>query len=149
VQVRLGGAGPILTPTVDESVTGFSLAVDGDGQFHHHLGYTLLSPAADGVYLMEMELWSSAAGIAPSRPFWMVFNQNADQEVMDDAAAWALANVQGCPADVNADLFVDAIDYDVFIAAFIGGDPSGDFNLDGFVDAIDYDRFIVRFLSGC
>lgn len=54
-----------------------------------------------------------------------------------------------CPADINADQFVDAIDYDMFISRFLAGTPNADFNGDGFSDAIDYDRFIAAWFRGC
>lgn len=149
VQVRFGPLGPVLSPLTDEPVPGFSLAVSADGQFHHHLGYTLLEPAAPGIYLLELELWSTVPGVGPSRPLWLVINQETDEAIASEAIAWALANVQGCPSDLNQDYFVDAIDYDLFIGAFVSADPLADFNLDGFVDAIDYDRFIARWLAGC
>ena len=54
-----------------------------------------------------------------------------------------------CPADTNADEFVDGLDYDAFIGAFLAGDAAADFNADGFVDGLDYDGFVGHFLAGC
>lgn len=60
------------------------------------------------------------------------------------------ANTKTCLADMNNDTFVDAIDYDTFIGAFIASNSYvADVNGDGFTDAIDYDIFILRFLAGC
>lgn len=59
--------------------------------------------------------------------------------------------VVSCPckrADINCDGFIDAIDYDLFISAWLTNDPSADYNGDEFVDAIDYDLFISDFLAG-
>lgn len=53
-----------------------------------------------------------------------------------------------CPADFNQDEFVDAIDYDLFMNAWLLNSPSADSNGDGFTDAIDYDNFIVAWLLG-
>lgn len=53
------------------------------------------------------------------------------------------------PSDINNDGFVDAIDYDLFISAWLASDISADFNADEFVDAIDYDLFINAWLSNC
>lgn len=54
-----------------------------------------------------------------------------------------------CFSDINRDRFVDAIDYDVFITAWLGLDSIADVNHDEFVDAIDYDNFITAWLAGC
>jgi len=59
----------------------------------------------------------------------------------------------GCPADFNADGFVDGFDYDEFVACFEGaGCPPGrnaDFNGDGFADGFDYDEFVSAFENAC
>ncbi len=54
-----------------------------------------------------------------------------------------------CPADVNGDGFVNALDYDEFAGAFEEGSPDADFNGDGFVNALDYDEFAGAFEGGC
>lgn len=55
-----------------------------------------------------------------------------------------------CAADVNLDGFIDAIDYDLFITAWLASDLFADYNGDEFVDAIDYDAFINDWLAaGC
>lgn len=58
-----------------------------------------------------------------------------------------------CGADFTGDGFVDAFDYDAFVACF-EGDPcppgkTADFTGDGFVDAFDYDAFVGAFEEGC
>jgi hypothetical protein len=55
----------------------------------------------------------------------------------------------GCPADFNADGFVDFFDFDDFVVAFELGDPRSDFNNDGFVDFFDFDDFVAAFEQGC
>ncbi len=58
-----------------------------------------------------------------------------------------------CPADFNADGFVDFFDFDDFVACFEGSPcPPGsspDFNNDGFVDFFDFDDFVTAFETGC
>lgn len=54
-----------------------------------------------------------------------------------------------CLGDFNDDRFVDAIDYDLFIVAWLNGQLSADVNHDGFADAIDYDVFIGAWIGGC
>lgn len=60
------------------------------------------------------------------------------------------ADVRYCNPDINADDFSDAIDYDLFIGAWLLNDVAvADYNGDEFVDAIDYDLFIGDWLNGC
>jgi hypothetical protein len=56
---------------------------------------------------------------------------------------------EGCPADFNADGFLDFFDFDDFVIAFENGAPTADFNADGFIDFFDFDDFVVAFESGC
>jgi hypothetical protein len=87
--------------------TGFNLqTVNADGSIHRHLNSFLWGSddnavpagpgpwgagdgiqAADGIYLLEMELDSSSSSIANSLPFWVVFNNGLDEEVHDAAIA--------------------------------------------------------------
>ncbi|XVJ59262.1 MAG: hypothetical protein HEQ23_07615 [Tepidisphaera sp.] len=58
--------------------------------------------------------------------------------------------VNSCPADFNADGFLDFFDYDAFVTAFETGEgPSADFNGDDFVDFFDYDAYVAAFEAGC
>lgn len=61
----------------------------------------------------------------------------------------AQAAARPCPADFNADRFIDCFDYLDYVAAFEGGDPSADQNEDEFVDYFDYDTFVEFFEVGC
>jgi len=54
-----------------------------------------------------------------------------------------------CPADFNADGFLDFTDFDSFVAAFESGAASSDFNGDGFLDFTDFDAFVAAFEAGC
>ncbi len=54
-----------------------------------------------------------------------------------------------CPADINADGFVNALDYDQFASWFEAGDPQADYNGDSFVNGLDYDAFASNFEAGC
>lgn len=149
IQVKFGPLGPVLSPTDDTPVVGFSMSVASNGQFHHHPGFTLLSPAEDGVYLMELEVWSTEAGLEASRPYWMVFNQNRPQNEEDDALAWARDYLVGCPSDFDQNHFVNGDDFDQFVVAFEAGDIGADFDMNGFVNGDDFDQFIVAFVNGC
>jgi hypothetical protein len=61
--------------------------------------------------------------------------------------------VEPCPADFNADGFIDFFDFDDYIRCFSGlGCPAGaspDFNGDSFVDFFDLDEFVDTFEDGC
>ncbi len=149
IRVKLGPLGPVDSPLTDDPVVGFGMGVNGDGEYHHHPGYTLLAPAADGVYLYEAELWSSAPGVEASRPFWIVFNQNRPAGEHEAAVAWAEDNLVGCPSDFDQNQFVNGDDFDSFAAAFEAGDIEADFDMNGFVNGDDFDGFVAAFAAGC
>lgn len=153
IQVRLGPLGPTLTPTTDTPVTGFSIAANSSGKYHHHLGYTLLAAPGnaqpqDGVYLFEVELFSNQSSVQPSLPFWLVFNQNRTSQEHQVAIDWVSTNLL-CVADFNADGTVDFFDYLDFVAAFSSSESSADFNSDGTIDFFDYLDFVAAFSQGC
>ncbi len=58
-----------------------------------------------------------------------------------------------CAADFNDDGFVDAFDYDAFVACYEGVEcppcRTADVNGDGFGDFFDYDEFVRVFETGC
>lgn len=145
-----------LTPLVDEVVTGFSRGVDSSGttpgRFHHHIGYTLLSPARNGVYLLEFELWSNQPGLGTSRPIWLLFGNNVPQSELEAAATWVRFNLwqPTCGGDLNADGAVDNTDFIAFVEAYFtfACDPPGcpaDFNGDFVVDAGDFAIFAQQY----
>lgn len=149
IRIVLGNLGPVLTPPTDQTVPGFALQVASDGEFHHHLGFTLLPPAADGIYLLELELWSTASGILPSPPYWIVFNQNDSQDHHDAALAWVDANLAGCRSDFDASGFTDTDDFDAFVRAYEAGDFTADVDASGFTDTDDFDTFVRAYEAGC
>ncbi len=53
-----------------------------------------------------------------------------------------------CPVDFNEDCFLDFTDFDLFVEAFEGGDPSADFNGDGFITFEDFDDFVTALEKG-
>ncbi len=146
-----GGALHSETPPDDSTVTGFTIAVGANGQWHRHLEYTLQPPAEQGVYLMEMTLYSTSPLIGASEPFWIVFNQNADPSLVASAADWVVENLASppapCIADFNNDEGVDDLDITAFFAAFEAGDA--DVNGDDGVDDLDISAFFLAFESGC
>jgi len=65
------------------------------------------------------------------------------------STAIILFGAEACAADFNGDGFLDFTDFDDFVFAFEGGDPSADFNQDGFLDFTDFDEFVAQFEAGC
>jgi hypothetical protein len=77
------------TPTTDIVWPGLTFAANpGD---HDHPTWVLNAPATDGVYLMSLKV--SAFGLQDSDEVWIVFGQNADEAMFDEAVEWAEANV--------------------------------------------------------
>ncbi len=97
VRIGFGPVTPVLTPTSDVLTPGFGLAVGSNGEWHRHLDFTLQAPAADGVYLLELNLVGDTPSTQASLPFWIVFNQNADESAHDTAIDWANANLVPAP----------------------------------------------------
>lgn len=139
------------TPETEQVVTGFTLSVGSNGQWHRHLDYTLSSGAPDGVYLLELEIFSTSSSIARSEPFWVLFDQNATAQAMADAATWVQLNYiepAPCPADFNQDGGVDGSDVESFFLAWESGDTPADVNFDGGVDGSDIETFFVAWQNG-
>jgi len=153
MELAFGPLGPVLTPTSDQVVEGFTIRVGSNGQWHRHLEYTLGEPADSGIYLVEMELFSSVPGIGDSEPIWIVFNQGRSEGEVTAAAEWVRDALASCRADFDGDGFVDFFDFDAFAGCFEGGGcPDGrsaDFDGDGFVDFFDFDAFVAAFEQGC
>lgn len=157
LQIKLGpAANTRVTPAADTVVAGFGLSVSSggsnSGEFHHHPGYTLLAPASDGLYLLELELWSTQAGLGTSMPYWMVFSQNESEENLKLAATWVRFNLwkPTCPADLNNDGMVDDSDFVAFVSAYdyLLCDPPGcptDFNGDWMTDDADFSIFAAAY----
>ncbi|MCA9265982.1 MAG: hypothetical protein KDA60_19110, partial [Planctomycetales bacterium] len=86
---RFGSSlGPIYTPATPMVVEGFSLNVAADGSWHRHYDFVLTPPATDGIYLLALSLSSSDPTIEPSKPFYVVFNQNEAESTHDASIAY-------------------------------------------------------------
>jgi hypothetical protein len=96
----------VLTPPTPQVVDGFTLTVAANGEWHRHLEYTLQAPAAMGIYLLQLQLYSNA-DINPSLPFWIVYNQGETEAVHQAATDWVESNLVNPPAcgtsDFNGD----------------------------------------------
>ena len=121
------------------------------GKFHHHLGFELLAPAGDGVYLLELVLWDDAAAVADSQPFYIVFGQNAGADDLADAVAWVEDTLLGepCRADLDGDGTLTIFDFLAFQNLFDAGDLTADFDGDGALTIFDFLSFQNEFDAGC
>jgi hypothetical protein len=131
----------------DGFVPGFSLFVQPDGGYHRHLNFFLDAlpgpPAQPGIYLLELEKTSTMPGIAPSLPFWIVFNYQASEGEHDAAIAWVESELAGnsCPADLNDDGVVSGLDLATLLGAWgpcpVGSDCPADLDGNGSVNGLD------------
>ncbi len=144
-----------VTPPVQQTVEGFTLAVGSNGTWHRHLEYTLVdalggpAPAPGGIYLLTMQIFSNQPSIAPSEPFWLIFDNQADAASVTLAAEWVEINLAGegggptCEYDFNQDENVDLTDAQQMAQVFVGlltpepGWLDGDLNLDENADLTD------------
>lgn len=162
IRIRKSGFGDVLTPASDTLTAGFGIPVSSGGEFHQHLGFTLQSPSGAGIYLLELELWSSAPSIATSEPLWIVFNNDMPEEDHEAAVEWANGNLAppSCPSDVNGDTDSDILDLLDFLDSFgaCENQPApcagssgieADFNADTLVDILDFLDFLDAFGAGC
>ena len=66
-----------------------------------------------GVYLVELELYSTDGAVESSEPFWIVFNNEASEEDHEAAIEWVEENLAGeehCHGDIDDDHDVDVSD---------------------------------------
>lgn len=95
--------GPASVSTSSGFVPGFALPVEDNGEWHEHYEYTLVEGSrgvTDGVFVLKMHLVSDEPGVGRSIPFWLVFNQNADEAIHDGVIDWVAANVVPAPGAV-------------------------------------------------
>ncbi len=93
----LGTPGEEASVNAGGFVPGFFFAqADGLGFIDEHLSHILrgsdiargFSDPSDGVYLLELELFTDAMGIANSDPYWIVFNLNQPEAEHDAAISY-------------------------------------------------------------
>lgn len=94
----LGTPGEEAVVTAGGFVPGFFFAeADSGGFIDEHLSHILLgepnpvrgfADPADGIYLLELELFTDAPGIENSEPYWIVFNLNMSESDHDDAIGY-------------------------------------------------------------
>ena len=124
-------------------VAGFDLAVQADGGWHRHLSMTLLAAAGAaapdaGVYLVPLQAYSTAAGVAASEEYWLVLNGGDTPEnfAAAFAAAEAAMNPPPCVGDLDADGAVGGADLGLLLGDW-GLPGAADLDGDGAVDGAD------------
>jgi hypothetical protein len=138
---------PVLVPggVIDDTA--------GDGSLHRHRFYQLLDNdgngstlPADGIYLFAMQL--RMAGLATSKPIYMVFGTLGSSVAALDAAAVPWVEQQlNLPGDYSRNGVVDAADYTLWrdtlnqTGAGLPADGSGN----QLVDQADYDLWRMHF----
>jgi len=115
----------------DDPVEGFSIAVQPDGGFHKHVDFCMsacpngCTPPPDhddGVYLLNLELFSTDPGVGGSEAFWIVFNYHDTEERFQSAFAWAEENLPAPPCRGDSD-GSGAVDFDDLLAVLDGWGP--------------------------
>ncbi len=154
--VAFASLGPVFTPLCNTVVEGFTLPVASNGTWHRHLEITRLDPDGPGVFVVELELFSTDPSLGASRPFWFVFNDGADEADHDAAAHWVEEHLvpQRCPADFDRDGEVGVADIFAFLTAWFAG-PGGaeswraDFDGSCTADVSDIFAFLAAWFAGC
>lgn len=144
-------------PMTDIFVPGIMFgqaSLDSAASFHHHIQFLLngaLPPMIEGVWLLEMELWSDNTGVEPSDPLYFVFGQGDGESQIADAVSWIEDNLLSTPclADLNADGSLDFFDVSAFLTAYNAQDSSADFTGDGQFNFFDVSAFLSAFTNGC
>ncbi|MFG0241640.1 MAG: GC-type dockerin domain-anchored protein [Phycisphaerales bacterium JB054] len=154
LEMSWGPLGPVTTPLDDSPVPGFTLGVGQSGEFHYHYKFKLTSPAAPGVYLLTLQMWSDDGNIAPSEPIHLLLAQTVNDQAFAEALDWwerngAWCSADACVADFNGDELVDTRDVLAFLNAWSMQDPSADINADGSVDTRDVLAFLNLWTAGC
>lgn len=150
----------ITTPSSDARVAGFQFgSADSGGRFHHHVRYFLepfdpFTPVA-GLWLLQVELWSTNPVVLPSEPVFLIFGSGAVGTSDRDAAIeWVSSNLISGPCTV-ADLAepfdtLDLADIVAFVDAFTTVDLSADVAAPfGVLDLADIVGFVDSFVAGC
>jgi hypothetical protein len=153
--------------------TGFPIQnVDANGGMHKHLWTELQagsSPTpADGIYLFEMRLdllQSNAQtpypGVAPSLPFFVLFDNNEGLSTFQAAQSWVTTNLVPF-GDFNRDRLVNAADISAMMNALTNMSAYqannhltdfdlkafGDINSDGQINNADLQSLLNLFKSG-
>ncbi|MFK7758568.1 MAG: GC-type dockerin domain-anchored protein [Phycisphaerales bacterium] len=156
ITVRAAGQN-ILAPSTDTVVPGIifgQASFDPSASFHHHMQYLLnggLPPMIEGVWMLEIELWSENSSVDNSDPIYLVFGQGEGEAQISDAISWIETNLiaSPCLAEMSGDDSLNFLDVSAFLASFAAQDSRGDFNSDGQFNFLDISAFLAAFSAGC
>jgi len=135
--------GPLSVTVEDRPTPGFALAVQPNGAYHRHFNFVISGAgggAADpGIFLLNLEMFSTDPDMETSDPFWLVFNYEVRESEHGAAIKWVEANLAptGCPTDLTGDDMTDGADLGELLLAWDTSDPDADLNDDGIVDGAD------------
>jgi len=156
MSVAFASLGPTFSPLCNIVVQGFSINIGSNGQWHRHLEFTHEPPSAQGVYVLELELFTTAAQIEDSRPFWIVFNDGASEIEHNEAAEWVSEHFapQLCSADFDRDGTIGVPDIFAYLSAWFAGSPGpegwrADFDGSCSVGVPDIFAFLSAWFAGC
>ncbi|MFN0134106.1 MAG: hypothetical protein ACKVW3_16450 [Phycisphaerales bacterium] len=93
--------GSVTTPLLDppSPIAGLSVVVTPGGfDFHYD---NVLNSTTPGIYLLELELWTDAPGVANSLPFWYVLNFDMPEPEHEAAVDWVRDNLAPTPATAS------------------------------------------------
>jgi hypothetical protein len=88
------------TPTTAGIVNGWSFIFPNVGDFDDHPIYYVQGRTGPGIYVIEMELKTSQAGVANSLPFFLVINDGLDEETHEAAIEWVEDNLVPAPGSL-------------------------------------------------
>lgn len=94
------GTASVETPTSDPSLpipAGWGFLFPASGEFDQHPIYYVQGRTGPGIYLLELELTTTQAGIINSPSFWAVINDGADDSQHDAAIDWTRDNLVPAP----------------------------------------------------
>jgi len=142
----------MVTPPCDVRVsTGFVFGnANGSGKFHHHVSF-FLDPVEPGIYLLALEVWSQDGAPAPSKPVYVVLEEEGHGQDVGAAQQWVADHVfqLDCRVDMSGDGVLNVLDFVALQTAFQGGESRADINGDCVLNVLDFVAFQSAFVEGC
>lgn len=88
--------GTVTTPTSDplSPIAGPSILLGGEVDFHYPI---LMNGNTQGIYLIELEQYTTKPGVANSEPLWVILGYGADEASLDAAKEYVEAFVVPAP----------------------------------------------------